>query len=236
MAAAKKTTKKTQPAPKIKRIKKTSLNFSKIKPNLNLKPLWENYKQSLAKHPSLFTLGAVVIVVIVALGLLFIFRRGIFLAGSVDGHLVTTPSFYSELVKAHGSEVFDNITRDTLIQQEADKKKLTVSSKEVDDRINTIQDNLGGKDALQSALSQNNTTMDELKTEIRYQLLAEKLLAKDITVSDAEVAKYMADNKAAVAGLTKAQVADQLKSQKFNDKFTSWYDTIKKNAHISKYF
>src|SRR4030067_12916 len=119
MAVTKKSTKPSAPK---KRTTRVSFDFS----------AWRrNFKKSWQKNPSLYTLGTTFIVVIIALGLLFWFQRSLFLAGIINGRLITTPQFYSKLAKSGGEEVFQSLVQDTLIKQEAAKKGVSVSEKEI---------------------------------------------------------------------------------------------------------
>ncbi|MDP2671505.1 MAG: SurA N-terminal domain-containing protein [bacterium] len=228
MAAAKrKTPRSTTSVPRIRKIRKFSFNFSDLR---------NKTKSEYNSHASLYPLVIFIIIVLIVLAALFTFRRGLFLAGTVNGQFVSTPEFYQKLVQGGGTSTFDTLTRDILIKQEAAKKKLTVSQKEVDSRLTTVEKNLGGKDNLNNALSQNNLTLAELKKQLEVQLLAEKILDKDLQVSDAEVTKYIAENKDATKNMSRDEVKEQLRTEKFNTKFTSWYDELKKNAKIVKYF
>ena len=226
MAATKKTTHKSS-APKKKATKKLSFNFSDWKNNL--KKNWDS-------NPSLYTLGTIIVVIIVATAVLFWFNKGLFLAGSINGKLVTTPEFYSKLTKGSGEEVFDSLVQETLIKQEAGKKNIAASDKEIDKKIKELEDRLGGKEVLKNTLSQNNTTLDELKDQIVIQILVEELLAKKIKVSDKEVDKYIKENAEAAKGLTKEQVKETLESQRIGEEFATWFEELKKKAKISTYF
>jgi len=224
MAVTKKSTK--PPAPK-KRAPQVSFDFS----------AWQkNFKKSWQKSPSLYTLGTTIMVVIIALGLLFWFQRSLFLAGNINGRLITTPQFYSKLAKSGGEEVFQSIVQDTLIKQEAAKKGVSVSEKEIKAKLKELEDRLGGPEALKSALAQNNTTITDLREQIVTQVLAEKLLADKIKVTEAEVQKYIKENKQAAVGLTKEQVKQTLRSQKLSQEFGIWFEEVKKKANIQTYF
>lgn len=226
MAATKKTTHKS-PAPQKKATKKTYFNFSEWKKNL---------KKNWNSNPSLYTLGTTVVVVIVAAALLFWFNKGLFLAGSINGKLVTTPEFYSKLTKSSGQEVFDSLVQETLIKQESVKKGITASDKEINAKIKELEKQLGGKEILNSTLAQNNTTLDELKEQIVIQILVEELLADKIKVTDKEVQTYIKENAEAAAGLTKKQVKETLESQKIGGEFANWFEELKKKAKINTYF
>lgn len=226
MAATKKSAHKSS-APQKKVSKKPYFNLSEWKKNL---------KKNWHSNPSFYTLGTIIVVVIVAAALLFWFNKGLFLAGSINGKLITTPEFYSKLSKSSGQEVFDSLVQETLIKQEAVKKGITASDKKIDAKIKELENQLGGKEMLNNTLAQNNTSLDELRGQIVIQILVEELLADKIKVTDKEVQTYIKENVEAAAGRSKEQVKETLESQRIGEEFASWFEELKKKAKINTYF
>lgn len=226
MAATKKSAHKPSTLKK-KVSKKPYFNFSEWKKNL---------KNNWHSNPSFYTLGTIIVVIIVAAALLFWFNKGLFLAGSINGKLVTTPEFYSKLSKSSGQEVFDSLVQETLIKQEAVKKGIAASDKKIDAKIKELENQLGGKEMLNNTLAQNNTTLDELRGQIVIQILVEELLADKIKVTDKEVQTYIKENVEAAAGRSKEQVKETLESQRIGEEFASWFEELKKKAKINTYF
>ena len=79
--------------------------------------------------------------------------------------------------------------------------KLTVTDKEINDRIEQVKkQSFGGSQAkFAKQLKDQGYTTESLRTEIRAQLLSEKIydsVTKDAKVSDAAIAKYYKENKA----------------------------------------
>lgn len=227
MAANKKPKSKTKkPVPK--KVKtKFVLNFSKVQNNL---------KKSFAEKKPLYIAGLVVALIITSIFLLFWFNKGLFLAGTINGRLVTSLEFYSKLSKTSGEEVFDSIVRDALINQEASKKGVSATTEEIDNKIKELEEQLGGKEALELALNQNNTNIEEVRKQLTTQILVEKLLEDEITVSDKEVSDYIKQNKEFDPDISKEKAKEAIKSSKINEKFTSWFEEIKSNANITIYF
>jgi hypothetical protein len=92
----------------------TAEKVAKAKPKksvLNLSALRKKLKKWYGQRPKLY-LGTVIIVLIV-LGFFFLFwfNKGLFLAGSINGRILTTPQFYNDLKKASGKKVFDSIVQ-----------------------------------------------------------------------------------------------------------------------------
>ena len=227
MAVNKKPKSKTKkPAPK--KIKtKFVLKFSKVQKSL---------KKSFAEKKPLYIAGLVVALIITSIFLLFWFNKGLFLAGTINGRLVTSLEFYSKLSKTSGEEVFDSIVRDALINQEASKNGVSATTEEIDNKIKELEEQLGGKEALELALNQNNTSIEEVRKQLTTQILVEKLLEDEITISDKEVSDYIKQNKEFDPDISKEKAKKAIKSSKINEKFTSWFEEIKSNAKITVYF
>jgi hypothetical protein len=203
---------------------------------INLSSWRKSVAKSYGKNPGAYKTGFIIALIIIVVGVFAWYNKGLFVAGNINGHIVTTPSFYNSLVKADGSQVFDSVVQETLVKQEASKKKITASKAEIDKKVADLEKNLGGKENLDVALTQNNTTMDQLRKQLEMQILVEKILADQIKVTDAEITKYINDNKATNPSITHAQASDQVKNQKLNDKFTTWYANLKSKAKIYKFF
>src|SRR3989344_1947689 len=220
--------------------KKPSINPTKksqgAKLALDVRKWLENLRKESKKNLAWYLASIIAVLIIALIVYVFWFNRGLLVAGSVNGRLITTPEFYSRLVKTGGEQGFDNLVRDILLRQEASKKGVTATKEEVDTKIEQIEKSLGGKDSFEAALSQNKTSLDTLREQITMQVLVEKLLADQIKVSDAEVAKFIAENKETTTGKSKEGVKEALQSQKLNEKFQSWYEDLKNKAKIVKYF
>ncbi len=225
MAVSKKSTSKPS-APKKKTVR-VSFNFSSWKQDFRKR--WDN-------NPSIYTLGTVVLLVVIFIALLFIFNKSLFLAGTINGKFITTPQFYSKLTKNSGEEVFESLVQDTLIKQEAAKKGVSASEEEIDKKLKELEDQLGGKEAFQRALEQNNADLEQVKSQITTQILGEKILEGELEVTDKEISDYKKANKDFIGDMTDAQIKETLKSQKLNERFSSWFEDLKKDAKINTYF
>lgn len=218
------------------RAKKTTTKTSaKGKPN-KIKNIVSSLSTKFHKHVIINSVLVTLVVIVLVLGGLLVFKRELFLAANINGKLITTPEFYARLVETNGTATFETIEREVLIEQEAKNKGITLSEEEIDEKIAEIEERFGGSEGFQQALEANNSTMEQLRAQIRTQILVEKLFEDKATVTDKEVAKYMKDNKEFVKDMKKEQVRDQLKSEKVGAEFNKWFEEAKKNATIEKYF
>jgi len=92
--------------------------------------------------------------------------------------------------------LLENLIRDRLVSQEADKQKVTVKDEQVESAVKDLRDrNFGGNAvAFEQALRQEHLLLDDLKDRLRSQLKQQVLVQKEvqskIAVSDAEVEEY----------------------------------------------
>ena len=216
--------------------KKPTTKKSKTKPLIDFNRIQKLLKDKYNKNKVLYKTGAIIALILVLVFSLFWFNKGLFLAGTINGTLITTPEFYSKLSKANGEEVFDLLVRETLINQEATSKGVSVTEEEVNEKIKELEEQLGGAENLEQALLQNNANIEEVKKQMITQIKIEKLLGDDIEVSDEEINKYIKENKEFTPNITKEEAKEALKSSKLNEKFSPWFEELRNNAKINTYF
>ena len=216
--------------------KKPTTKKSTTKPLIDFNRIQKLLKDKYNKNKVLYKTGAIIALILVLVFSLFWFNKGLFLAGTINGTLITTPEFYSKLSKANGEEVFDLLVRETLINQEATSKGVSVTEEEVNEKIKELEEQLGGAENLEQALLQNNANIEEVKKQMITQIKIEKLLGDDIEVSDEEINKYIKENKEFTPNITKEEAKEAIKSSKSNEKFSPWFEELRNNAKINTYF
>ena len=125
-----------------------------------------------------------------------------------------------------------------LIDDEAQKKGITVSDDEVSAEITKIDDQIKvqGK-ALSEVLLEQGMTESDLRLQITIQKKLEKLLADKTQVTDDEIKKFIADNKVvAPAGQEEAyknQAMEQLRQNKLRDAVGLLIESLRSQATIN---
>lgn len=185
------------------------------------------------KTPRVF----ITLIVIIVAGLSFYFR-GLFVAAVVNGEPITRLSLISQMEKKDGKQMLSTLVTQTLISQEAKKRKIDVSQQEIDADIKKIEAGLTSQgQTLDQAMLAQGITREDLIKDIKIQKLVEKMFAKDIKVADSEVTDYIDKNQSSIpTNLTpddvKKQVRQQLEQQKLSTVFQTWLDSAQKNAKI----
>lgn len=199
----------------------------KIKP---LKDVWQKNQQ---------TKFVVLFAVLVIFGLLLVKNKSLFVAATVNGRPVWRWTLESKLVSRYGDQTLDEITSEVLIQQAAESKGITATSVEISQKITDIEKSLSGKIALKDALAQQGMTMEDLRSQIKLQILMEKMTASQITVSGQEIVEYLEKNKSLITatetGAMNEEAKKALTDSKKNTLLRQLFADLKAKAKISKY-
>ena len=102
-------------------------------------------------------------------------------------------SFLYLLIK---DRVVNELIVKALLNEEMEKRGITVSNKDVDDAVKEIIDKVGSKEQLDSLLKQNGISNADFKRDLKEEVKMKKL-AKELgssTVSDAEAKKFYNEN------------------------------------------
>ncbi len=180
----------------------------------------------------------IIVTILAVTGLLFFFKNYL-IAASVNGKPISRLGIINRLEKQGGKKELDMEIDQTLIDQEAQKRKIAISSNDIDKQYNLIKTNneSQGK-SLDQLLSAQGMTVNDLKNQIKLQLILERILDKDIKVTDDEVAKFIEVQKASIPETMKPDevkkiALNQLKQQKLNQKAQEFGQNLRKNAKIN---
>jgi peptidyl-prolyl cis-trans isomerase C len=95
-------------------------------------------------------------------------------------------------------QLVDQLVSMKLLSQESIAKKITVPETEIDSRLADVKKPFPNEQAFTAALAERQMTLDKLKSEIRQQLQAMKLVDADIrptvTVTDVDVTDFYVKN------------------------------------------
>jgi foldase protein PrsA len=176
-------------------------------------------------------------VVVVALALFFF--KGLFIAATVNGQPISRLAVVSQLEKQGGKQALDNLIVENLIRQEAQKRHVSVSQSDIDGQIKKIEDQLKGQGmTLDNALAAQGLTKSDLVDQLTIQALLTKMIGNSVSVSDADIEKYIAANqdnlpKDLSDADLKSQVRSQLEQQQLQTKTQAFVATLQKNAKIT---
>lgn len=180
----------------------------------------------------------VIVILLVGVGLYYF--RGLFVAAVVNGQPISRLEVIRQTEQQSGKSTLDTLERNALIEQEAKKQNVSVTDKEVSDEITKLQGNLKSQgQSMDQVLAAQGMTQDDLRHLIRLDKLVQKMVGKDVKVTDKEVNDYIEKNKESLPSsdetTLKKQVKAQLLQQKTNDKVRTWLADLQKKANIVQF-
>ena len=178
------------------------------------------------------------VLIIVLLALLYIFKSA-FVVAMVNGQPITRAQFNQELQAQAGKQVMGSLVTETLVEQEASKRHITVSQSEINSQVKTIQAQLAQQgQTLDSALAARGMTQDEFMTQLKLQTLIQKMFANQIKVTPQQVNDYISKNKDSLPTgesqtQLQAQVKQQLEQQQLSQDAQNLIQKLQNQAHIT---
>ena len=124
-----------------------------------------------------------------------------------DGGKVTKDALYEELVATSGENTLNIIVRDEITKKEAEKLKVTVTDKQLDEAVGELKAQYGSDEAFKEALKTYNVTEADVKEDMKADLLLENVLKKRIKVTDDEIKAYFEENKDSLAQSEQVQAS-----------------------------
>lgn len=189
----------------------------------------------MAKKNKKILLGLIIVLII---ALLYYFK-GLFVVASVNGQFISRLQIIKELEKQYGKQAMEAQITKILIMQEAKKENVTVDRKDIDKEITTIENNLKEQGAtLDEALALRGMSKQDLIDQITLQKTVEKVVSKDVKITDKDVDSYIEQNKITIPEGSNPQdlrtkVKAQLQQQKMGEKAQEWVAGLQKKAKIT---
>ncbi len=183
---------------------------------------------------------AVIVIVLLCLGALMYVFKNQFVVAQVNGVFISRSSFSKELEKEAGRQALDALVTKSLILQEARKQNVSVSDEEITQQLNAIEANLLKQNQkLDDLLAAQGMKRKDLEEQLTLQKLVEKIVGKNLSVTEKEVNEYIERNKdtlpetVAASDEAKTNIKQQLLQQKLNIAFQNWLSQLKKDAKIN---
>lgn len=215
--------------------KKATRNIRKTK---DVEPVYEPITASIdepRRAPRKFFLPVVLLLVIG--GLLYLFR-GMYLAATVNGQPIGRMTVVKELEKQSGKQALENIVTKTLVLQDAKKKNVNISDKDIDAQIKKIETNVKAQGmSLDQLLQAQGMKKEDMREQVKLQLFAQKL-SGEVKVTDKEIEDYINTNKEQLQQnpdqeISKTEVKEQLVQQKQQQKTQEYVAKLRKGAKVT---
>ncbi len=181
-----------------------------------------------------------VIVLLVSVAIVFLAQRyrGSTAVATIDGMSIPRQELTDRLMERFGSQMLEAMIGEKLILNEAAKQNVSISQDELNAKLTDIEKNLEGTMTLEDSLKLQGVTKEEYLEQLRLQLMIEKMLEKDVSVSAQEVDEYLkanADAQNATDPATQRTKAEtDIRNNKISQKFVEWFNQLKENSKVTR--
>ncbi|HZJ18023.1 MAG TPA: SurA N-terminal domain-containing protein [Patescibacteria group bacterium] len=184
--------------------------------------------------------AVIALLVIVVIVLLVVFRNQ-FVVATVNGQPISRFALIHELEKQSGKTTLDVLITKALINQEASKKNVSVSEKDLNDEVKRIEDSLKAQgQELEVLLKNQGMSRNDLMEQVKIQVLVKKLLVDKIKVTDKEINDYYEKNKESLPKdmdekKLKTEIKTQIEQQKLSQESNTFVTDLRSKAKINYY-
>jgi foldase protein PrsA len=190
------------------------------------------------KRPFPLTKVALIIVVL-GLVAIFVSNKGLLVAAVVNGRPIFRWQLTSVMISRFGQQTLESMISQALIDVEAKKAGIIVSQTDIAQKESDLVKSLGGDVSIDDILKYQGMTKADFEDQLRLQLTVEKLLGKDIIITDADIDAYIATSGSMLAATDEAGLREEAKqaifSQQVNDKLQTWFSEVRTKAKILRF-
>ncbi len=178
---------------------------------------------------------------VVLLGLLFIVAvyaasKGYIIAAIVNGSPVFRWDVNRMLETRYGQQTLESMISEKMIGDAAVKQGVVITQKDIDAKTAEVVKSLGPNVKLDDLLKYQGMNKSDFEHQISLQLTVERILGKDVNVTDTEINDFIEKNKETLVATDEAgmrgEAREALTSQKINEKIQPWFASLKQNAKV----
>lgn len=181
-----------------------------------------------------------IVVLLLAVGaLLLAINKGWVIAALVNGRPIFRWQLNSILVSRFGQQTLEGLIGEMLIADAAATSGVNVSPAEIEAKQQEVVKGLGGNVKIEDLLRFQGMTKSDFDNQIRLQLMVEKLLSRDLVISDADIDNFIATSSATLTATEPGKLRDEARqaiiSQKVSERLQTWFLELKDKAKITRF-
>lgn len=179
-------------------------------------------------------IGLVVLLLVLASA-----NKGLILAAVVDGQPVFSWQLNNTLRTRYGQQTLEGMIGEVLIEKEAKKSGVAISNEEIQSKQKEILSSLGTEVSLTDFLQFQGLTEADFNQQLRVQLTVEKLLSKDLVVTDADIDNYIATSSSLLTATEPAALREEAKKaiigNAVSEKLQEWFLELRQKSNVVKF-
>ncbi|HLD25345.1 MAG TPA: hypothetical protein VJB96_05505 [Patescibacteria group bacterium] len=203
-----------------------------IPPSVDMSP---SYTKVARRFSWRWALG---IVAILTFGLVGI-NKGWVIAAFVDGRPIYSWQLNQTLRTRYGQQTLEGMIGEVLISKESKKSGIVITEADVLEKQREILSSLGTEVNLSDFLKFQGLTESDFNQQIRVQLTVERLLTKDLTITEKDIDNYIATNRAMLVATRAAELREEARraivSTTVSEKIQSWFMDLRKESKVIKF-
>lgn len=200
-------------------------------------PEKKNQASSVRRFPS-FTTITIFILIGILLGLLFAYQ-GMPIAAIVNGQPIFRWEIANVLFQRYGQQTLQGTITERLIANEAQKSGVNVTQSDIDEKAKQILSSFGSSMTVEDFLKFQGMEKQDFDNQVKLQLTVEKLLSKDLSITDEDINAYIASNQATLVATEPAKLREEAKNairdEKISEKVQTWLEDLKAKASIKSF-
>lgn len=179
------------------------------------------------------------VIAVLALSALILANKKLLVAAVVDGKPIFSWELNGVMADRYGAQTLEGMISERLIASEANKQNVIVSPDDLKSREDEIVKGLGSGMPLEELLKIQGLSKAEFDRQITLQLTVQKLLGKDLVITQEEVDQYVATNRATLLATEEAALQSEAKQaildMKIGEKLQPWFNALKAKAKILRF-
>lgn len=176
-----------------------------------------------------------VVLLLVLLGM----NKGMLVASLVNGKPIFTWQLHSVLRERFGEQTLEGMIGEMLIKDEAKKAGIVITKEEISAKENEIVLSLGANVSLDDLLKFQGLSKSDFEKQVTLQLTVEKLLSKDLVVSETDIDMFIATSGATLVATDPATLRTEAKqaiiSASVSEKLQGWFAELRQKAKVLRF-
>lgn len=179
------------------------------------------------------------VIILLAVSAFFLANKGLLVAAVVNGKPIWRWDLNTILTARYGKQTLEGMISEKLIADAANKASVAVSPAEIVQKEQEVVRGLGENVNIDDLLKYQGVSRKEFDDQIKLQLTVQKILGKDIQITDGDISNFIATNRATLVateeGALRVEAKQVILETKIGEKVQPWFTTLKDKAKILRF-
>lgn len=167
---------------------------------------------------------------------LLVANKGWIVSAMVNGKPIYSWELNNTLRARYGQQTLEGMIGETLIADEAKKAGVTVTDSDLKNKQQEVLNSLGANVQLDDFLKFQGMTKDDFNKQLKVQIMVERMLTKDLKISDSDITNYIATNGATLTATDPAKLKEEARqaivNNKVSEKLQTWFTNMRAKASV----